>query len=316
MTTRTIRRSAVGAVLVLALALAACGYDATEVAPAPSPEVKLVEAAPQACTDYLDSYAPDGDDRTPALDAIRDRGRLIVGVSGDTRLLGARDPLKAGQPIEGFDIDIATRIAEELFGDPTRIELKVITAGQRVDYLKDDTVDIVARNMTMNCDRWEEIAFSAQYYAASQKVLVAKDDEASYSGPASLAGQRVCAPAGSTSITNIVEKVPEVVPVAAINHTGCLVLFQNGEVDAITGDDTVLAGLAAQDPYAVVPQQEKITDEPYGIGVNADNVDLVRFVNDVLERMRTDGSWQASYDRWLAPALGKGSQPQPLYGRG
>ncbi len=46
-------------------------------------------------------------------------------------------------------------------------------------------------------------------------------------------------------------------------------LFQEGGVDAITGDDTVLAGLAAQDPYAVVPEQEAFTAEPYGIGVNA-----------------------------------------------
>ena len=44
-------------------------------------------------------------------------------------------------------------------------------------------------------------------------------------------------------------------------------LFQNGEVDAITGDDTVLAGLAAQDPYAVVPDQKAFTAEPYGLGV-------------------------------------------------
>jgi polar amino acid transport system substrate-binding protein len=47
-----------------------------------------------------------------------------------------------------------------------------------------------------------------------------------------------------------------------------LVLFQEGKVAAITGDDTVLAGLAAQDPYAVVPDQRAFTAEPYGLGFN------------------------------------------------
>ena len=60
---------------------------------------------------------------------------------------------------------------------------------------------------------------------------------------------------------------PKAIAVGADNHTGCLVLFQSGEVDAITGDDTVLAGLAAQDPYAVVPDQKAFTAEPYGLGV-------------------------------------------------
>ena len=76
-------------------------------------------------------------------------------------------------------------------------------------------------------------------------------------------------------------------------------LFQQGEVDAITGDDTVLAGLAAQDPYAVVPDQKAFTAEPYGLGVNAKNVDFVRFVNARLAQMRSDGEWTAIYNRWL-----------------
>ena len=97
----------------------------------------------------------------------------------------------------------------------------------------------------------------------------------------------------------------------------CLVLFQQGDVDAITGDDTVLAGLAAQDPYAVVTDAPAVTEEPYGVATNIAAVDLVRFVNQVLEAMRADGRWTAMYNRWLAPTLGTGTgQPTPTYGRG
>src|SRR6476469_4406598 len=115
---------------------------------------------------------------------------------------------------------------------------------------------------------------------------------------------------------NLIRLAPDAEPVGADNHTGCLVLLQEGQVDAITGDDTVLAGLASQDPYAVVLDGDPFTDEPYGIGIPPENVDMVRFVNAVLERMHDDGSWDASYQRWLQPTLGKSSgQPVPQYGR-
>nr|WP_257957200.1 transporter substrate-binding domain-containing protein [Nocardioides sp. B-3] len=62
--------------------------------------------------------------------------------------------------------------------------------------------------------------------------------------------------------------------------------------------------------------KQRLTEEPYGIGVNADRPDLVRFINTVFERMRANGSWQASYDKWLKPSLQTAAtQPAPLYGR-
>ena len=78
----------------------------------------------------------------------------------------------------------------------------------------------------------------------------------------------------------------------------------------------MLAGLAAQDPYAVVPPQKAFTAEPYGLGFNADQVDLVRFVNAELAEMRRDGEWTRLYDRWLADALGPApAPPKAVYGR-
>ena len=62
---------------------------------------------------------------------------------------------------------------------------------------------------------------------------------------------------------------------------------------------------------------QPLTSEPYGIGVNRDQVDLVRYVNRVLDTVKADGRWKASYDQWFAPALGPApTPPQSLYGRG
>ena len=305
----------------LLAALVGCGYDATTVPRVSEQEVTVPEpAGAQDCTEPTRSYAPNGDvadlAAVSAIKKIRARGRLVAGVSADTYLLASRSPFTG--KIEGFDIDMVKQVALAIFGPggESKVQLRVITAADRIPVLQEEQVDIVVRNMTINCERWKDVAFSAVYYQSGQKFLVRSDLADEITDVQDLAGVRVCAPDGTTSLGNIVAQAPEAVLVPAATHTGCLVRFQRGEVDAITGDDTVLAGLAAQDPYAEVPDgQRAFTEEPYGIAVNADNTDLVRLVNAVLEQMRADGSWQRSYDTWLASTLGSGSQPQPTYGR-
>jgi polar amino acid transport system substrate-binding protein len=299
-------------------ALSACtafSYTPTPLpaaSPTPRPSTSSSAARPTSCSDPLASYAPSAAAQGSTLAKIRERGRLVAGVSADTYLLGSRNPL-SGQ-IEGFDIDMVKAVAEAILGDEDLYQLKVITAAQRIPALEKGEVDIVARNMTITCDRWEQIAFSSEYYRSGQKILVRKGSKTK--SISDLGGQKVCAPKGTSSMDNLIKTAPKAIPVAADNHTGCLALFQQGEVAAITGDDTVLAGLAAQDPYAVVPAQKAFTAEPYGLGFNKDDVDLVRFVNARLAQMRTDGEWTRIYNRWLREALGPAPEPPTaVYGR-
>lgn len=291
------------------LLLAACGYDETRV-----PEEKASasgsssapSAAPVECSDATESYRA-SNDKNAALRELAAKNLLVVGVSADTLKLGSANPFNRFA-IEGFDIDVAKAIADAL---GVSLRLRVITAADRIPLLESGEVDIVVRNMTMNCARWEQIGFSEVYYSAAQKVLVRADDAEDFEqrGLDALANKKVCAPTGSTSLDFIVAQQPKAESVPAANHTGCLVKFQQGDVDAITGDDTVLAGLAAQDPYARVPEQDKLTTEPYGVGVAEEDTDLIRYINFVLDRRRSDGTWQESYDRWLKPYLGPAAPP-------
>ncbi len=315
-------RSVVALAVVAALA-SACGYAPTPLpsaAPAPAPGTSTAAPpSPSACADPLQSYAPQGALPAPnamppesTMAAIHRRDRLIAGVSADTYLLASRNPLTG--VIEGFDIDIVSAIAAAIFGEASgHVQLRVITAADRIPLLRSGDVDVVVRAFSITCDRWTQVAFSGEYYRAGQKILVRRGS--GITALSALSGKRVCAPAGTSSMTTLVRDEPSAIPVAAANHTGCLVKFQQGQVDAITGDDTVLAGLAAQDPYAVVAGRA-FTVEPYGVGVPQRNVDMVRFVNAVLERLRSDGAWLKSYNHWLAPTLGKAPTPPPLqYGR-
>ena len=310
--------SALSALAILAATgCSGSGVYATTQVPTAKPSATPTSAAsttPSAadCGNPLASFAPTGVNPAGGYMAkIRDRGRLIAGVSADTLLLGARNPLN-GQ-IEGFDIDMLKAVSKAIFGDPNKIEYRVITTAQRIPALKDGSVDIVARAMTINCARWKEIDFSTEYYRAGQKVLVAKGSPAK--SLADLKGKRVCAPNGSTSMDKL-RTFKGLIPVGSDTHTGCLVLFQQGKVDAITGDDTILAGLAAQDPYAFVVKAPAFTAEPYGLGISNQHPEFVKLVNGVLAQMRADGQWTAAYNTWLRAALGPApAPPAAVYGR-
>lgn len=314
-------RSTLAILLVAAASAGACSTSDGPEFPSAQPETTTTEApAPQTgevdcgnpvqSLDALPSLPPRGSrPASVALAEIFDRGRLIVGVSADTKLFGARNPFTGS--IEGFDIDILREVSRDLFGDPDRLEFRVITYADRLPALEEGRVDLVAHTMTINCVRWQRISFSTEYFHAGQKILVRSDSSAQSIDE--MDGERVCAAEGSTNIENIAA-YDNVEAVGQVDLTDCLVLFQQGAVDAITGDDTVLAGFAAQDPYAKVIGSN-FTEEPYGIGVNKDDTDLVRYVNAVLDRVRRDSTWQQIYGRWLSD-LGPAPAPPPaVYGR-
>jgi polar amino acid transport system substrate-binding protein len=238
---------------------------------------------------------------------IVEAGRLRVGVDQNTYLFGYRNP-ESGQ-IEGFDIDVAREMARAIFGDPDKIQLVAITSAQRIPAVNggDATapgVDLVADTMTMNCDRWQKVNFSSVYYEAGQRVLVNRDS--TVTGIDDLGGKKVCAATGSTSIQNIAAAKSHPVAVAVADWTDCIVLLQQGQVQAMSTDDTILLGMAAQDPNLKVVGA-RFTEEPYGIAIGKAATDLTRFVNGVLERMRSDGRLAAINNRWL----GAGAPPVP-----
>jgi polar amino acid transport system substrate-binding protein len=334
---------AIGAIVISGCSGSVRLPDAIEGEAPPSTDVVVPDPpqcdAAEAALNPTRSYAPEGPLPAPGqmpanstMAAVQERGSLIVGVSGDTLLFGARNALT--KQIEGFDIDMLKEVARAIFGTPPDqeppITYKVITYADRLPNLEagpdNGGVDIVAHTMTINCNRWLRIAFSSEYFHAGQRVLVKKEsefagigDDGSAIEPLNDASATVCAPEGSTNIDylrNPDNHLDKLVILAKPDITDCLVAMQQGEADAATGDDTVLAGLAAQDPNTAVVGK-LFTDEPYGLGMAKDDVDFVRFVNGVIEEMRTDGRWKAIYEKWLVGVLSDTviDPPKALYGR-
>ncbi|HST82823.1 MAG TPA: glutamate ABC transporter substrate-binding protein [Kineosporiaceae bacterium] len=328
---------------VFALALAGCGGAANGTAQVESaargPAPKAASVASTVCNDkqnQVASLAPEIANADPAkittdpssmtnsatLKQIRKNGYLTLGTSGDVLLWGATNP-KSGE-LEGFDVDVAAEVAKAVGVDPAKTVYKVVNYGQRLSSLKEGSVDLVAHTMTINCARWQgantpsapnPINFSAEYYRAGQRVLVRSDSKAKEIED--LKGKKVCVPAASTNVDNMkalgfAEK--DLIQLDVVGE--CLVMFQEGEADAITGDDTVLAGFAAQDTYAKVIGR-KFSQEPYGLGINAEDVQFTRFVNAVLEKLRANGRLAQIYRQTMGKALPGTTLdvPEPVYGR-
>ena len=240
---------------------------------------------------------------------IQEAGKLVAGVDQNTYLFGFRDPTT--NQLEGFDIDRAREIAEAIFGDRNKIQFKVMTSAGRIPALKDEQVDVVVRTFTATCGRWQDVDFSATYFEAGQWLLVERDSGVETLDD--LGGEKVCAAKESTSIKNIADHEAEPVPVQVENWSDCLVMLQQGQVAAVSTDNVILAGMAAQDPNLTMVGPT-LAPEPYGIGIPKGNEDMVRFVNGVLERSIASGEWAKSYDRWLGRLDGRRpAPPTPTY---
>lgn len=241
---------------------------------------------------------------------IKDRGVLRAGVGADTLLFGFLNP-QSGD-LEGFDIEMARLVADAIFGNPDQIEFVPVQSSERVDRIVDGSIDIVIKTMTINCTRWGDIDFSTVYYESGQRLLVGVDAEIATIDDLG-ADEVVCAVSGTTSLATL--EAEGIATLEAGNWTDCLVAFQQGDAIGISTDDTILAGLAAQDPYTKVVG-DSFSSEPYGIGLPKGHREFTLFVNAVLEQARQDGTWQRLYEIWLADTLGPADGvPQASYRR-
>ncbi len=296
-----------------AAVVAGCAAAPVSSSPAPPGPVSPGPAAPASaqaaattkssatCDPQASSLAPQGTQVAPGsfMAKIRARGYLIAGVDQSTYHFGFLNPLD--DKIEGFDIDMIRAVAQAIFGNPGKVEYKAISDAQRIPDIRDGSVDIVAHTMTISCDRLAEVDFSSVYFEAHQRVLVLKNS--TVTGLGQLGGQRVCATTGSDSAT-FIAKYPAAgghpVLVTTPFWTDCLVELQQGQVAAVSTDDSILFGLAAQDPFTKVIGSD-LTNEPYGLAISKEHPEFVRFVNAVLAAERSDGAWEKSYQRWVSP---------------
>ena len=244
----------------------------------------------------------------PAMQRIRERGRILVGVDQSQYLLSYRDP-SVGE-MRGFEVDLAREIARDIFGDPDMVDFRFVESASRAEALRSRDVDIVIRTMSITPDRAEIVAFSTPYLTSYVRMLAPRDR--GVNGPEDLPGKTVCVVDGTNLLNLVRELMPESEILRTRSWSDCLMATQQFQADAVVGDDAVLAGMVAQDPLAQI-FPERLAEQRYAVGVALGDDDLVRQVNYTIERMRGDGTWSTIYSQWLRTSLAESWLPRQMY---
>ncbi|MEU4017190.1 glutamate ABC transporter substrate-binding protein [Microbacterium sp. NPDC028030] len=242
---------------------------------------------------------------SPTFDAITDRDKVVIGVKEDQPGLGYLD-VTTGERT-GFDVDIARWIAASLGYDEDKIEFKPIASANREQAIVNGDVDYYVGTYSITDKRKEQIAFAGPYFITGQGLLVAADNEDIKSEDDLTADTTVCSATGSTPIQNIRDNYPDVPTKEFDLYSACVEALLSGEVQAVTTDQAILIGYAAQDPDNLKVVGEPFTEERYGVGLAKDDTALQEHINTLF----TDGGdiWQAIFDKNLGSSGIEVTQP-------
>lgn len=229
-------------------------------------------------------------------------GKVIIGIKFDQPGLG----LKVGENYEGFDVEVARYVAKELgYAD---VEFKESPSAQRETLLQSDQVQMIFATYSITDDRKQKVAFAGPYFIAGQDLLVSSSNT-DITGPESLNGKRLCSVTGSTSAQKVKDQFANQVQLQEFDtYSKCVEALSSGSIDAVTTDNVILAGFAAQSQYAgkLKVVGKTFSTERYGVGIKQGNTELCTDINAALEKMVSDGSWQKALDATVGPS---GFQP-------
>lgn len=243
-------------------------------------------------------------DGSPTFDRIKAAGKVKVGVKEDQPGLGFLDPA-TGQR-SGFDIDIARWIAASLGYGEDQIDFQAIQSANREQAIVNGDIDYYVGTYSITDKRKEQISFAGPYFVTGQGLLVAADNDTITGKDSLTADMTVCSATGSTSIQRIKDETPAKTK-EYDTYSTCVEDLKNGQVDAVTTDEAILIGYAAQDPDNLKVVGDVFSEERYGVGIAKGDTALQEFINT----MFTDGgdTWQAIFDKNLGASGVKGEQP-------
>ncbi|MEV4438476.1 glutamate ABC transporter substrate-binding protein [Streptomyces sp. NPDC049577] len=288
-----LRKSAAAAAVVLALAASAtaCGKSGS---PDDKDGAKASDgsSAPALPTYKVNTSADVKD--SPVFEKIKGK-EITIGTKADQPFLGFENP--STKKRTGFDIEIAKMIAADLGFDEDHIKFKTVPSEARETKIASGDVDLYVGTYTINDERKKQVGFAGPYYVAGQALLVKKDS--SIKGPDDLKGKKVCSATGSTPLKRIKEARYGVAEAKAQQgYQLCVQDLVNGQTDAVTTDDAILKGYAAENKGAL-KVVGKFSTEPYGVGLKKEDAALREAVNKAIEAHEKNGDWKKAYDATL-----------------
>jgi glutamate transport system substrate-binding protein len=241
---------------------------------------------------------------SPTFDKIKSNGKIRIGVKQDQPGLGFKDA--ATGEYSGFDVEIAQWMAASLGYSKDKIEYKAIPSANRESAITNGDIDYYVGTYSITDKRKQQVDFAGPYFITGQGLLVKKDNS-SINSEKDLTGKNVCSATGSTPIQNIKANYPQAKTTEFETYSQCVEALKGGQVDAVTTDEAILIGYAAQEPDALKVVGKPFTTEKYGIGLPKGDTALRKFFNDTLTNGKD--TWQKVYDSTLGKSGTKVEQP-------
>lgn len=291
--------ASLGLVAAAALALTACNSGTPAGPGAGTPDASGGASAAPLFTVATDVSITG----SPTFDRIKAAGVVKVGVKEDQPGLGYLDPTTGDRT--GFDVDIARWIAASLGFDEDKIKFQSIPSANREQAIINGDIDYYVGTYSITDKRKGQISFAGPYFVTGQGLLVKSGSD--IKSVADLKGKNVCSATGSTSIQRIKTDHPEAQTTEFDTYSQCVEQLKSGQVDAVTTDEAILIGYAAQDPDNLKVVGDVFSEERYGVGVQKGDTAFVDFVNTMFTK--GGDTWQAIFDKNLGASGVKATQP-------
>lgn len=256
-----------GAIAASLFMLAGCASAAE---PAASPEPKPTFAAGST------------------MEKLAKAGKITIGTKFDQPLFGLKGP---DGPV-GFDVEMGKLIATKLGIPASGITWTETVSANREPFIQSGEVDLVIATYTINDNRKKVVSFAGPYYVAGQSILV-KADNTTIKSEKDLVAKSVCSVTGSTPAAKLAEI--GATPLLTDTYSNCLEPLRSGAAVAVSTDNVILAGLAAQNEGEFKVVGKPFTSEPYGIGLKLEDTVFRTWINSVLTEAYADGSYEAAW---------------------
>jgi glutamate transport system substrate-binding protein len=215
-------------------------------------------------------------------------GPVTIGIKFDQPGLGQQ----VGNDYQGFDVTVARYVAKEL--GYTDVTFKESPSAQRETLLQSGQVKMIFATYSITDDRKQKVSFGGPYFIAGQDLLV-KADTSDITGPETLNGKKLCSVTGSTSAQKIKDTYAAGVQLQEFDtYSKCVQALNSGSIDAVTTDNVILAGFAAQKQYQgkLKVVGKPFSEERYGVGIKQGDKALCEGINTAIQKMVDDGSWE------------------------
>lgn len=225
---------------------------------------------------------------------IKKRGELVVGVKYDSKPFGFVQDGK----LQGYDIDIAHLMAKRILGNERLVRFVEVNASNRISKLNSGEVDMLIATMSINPKREEIVEFSLPYYYVGQAVMIRKGT--AIKNISDLNGRRVIIVLGTTSENNIRYLAPEVIIQGYRTYQDGFEAFLNRRAEAMTSDDSILAGFVMDHPeFMILPQ--RYSQDAYAIAFRKEpeSLSLKAEVNNAISELRRKGYLNRMKSQWV-----------------